>query len=82
MIVQYCYFGVPIPPLTHETQTAELPADSTIERFMETINTTIDDTNGNLLEEATFMVNKMGATRETVLHHGDEVIIMHAIGGG
>jgi molybdopterin converting factor small subunit len=82
LIIQYSYFGVPVPPLTHEKQAVELPVNATIDQFMDIINEKIDDPTGKLLDEATFVVNNIGAMRETVLHDADKVIIMHAIAGG
>lgn len=82
MIIHFSYFGVPIPSLTHEKKELELPNSITIEELMNIIGEKLDESEEGLLTKATFLVNKMGAKRDRVLHDGDDVIIMFPIGGG
>lgn len=82
MKVQYSYFGVPMPSLTHVKQEVELPTGATVDQLMNVINEIIQDNTGELLSKATFLVNKTGAKRDSVLNEGDEIIIMYPIGGG
>jgi molybdopterin converting factor small subunit len=82
LLISYSYFGVPVPPLTHEKQEILMPLGSTINELMETICEGIEESSNELLKKATFLVNKTGAQRNFVLNDGDEVIIMHPIGGG
>jgi hypothetical protein len=82
MNISFSYFGVPIPSLTHEKQALELPSGATIDQLMGLIDETLDESADGLLTKATFLVNKMGAKRDCVLHDGDDVIILFPIGGG
>lgn len=82
MIISFSYFGVPIPSLTHEKQEIELPPGATIGQLMDVIDQTLEESAEGLLDKATFLVNKMGAKRDTVLNDGDDVIILFPIGGG
>ena len=82
MIISYSYFGVPIPSLSHEKQEVELAIGATIDQLMDIISEGIEESSSEMLQKATFLVNKMGAKRDNVLNEGDELIILYPIGGG
>ena len=82
MIINYSYFGVPIPSLTHEKQEMELPTGANIDRLMNLISEGIEEASSEMLQKATFLVNKTGAKRDYILNDGDEIIILYPIGGG
>lgn len=82
MNILYSYFGVPIPSLSHEKQGIELPTDATIDQLMDLIGEEMEESSIEMLKRATFLVNKIGAKRNTVLNDRDEIIILYPIGGG
>lgn len=82
MNINYSYFGVPIPSLSPEKKELELPTGATIDQLMDLIGEEMEESSTEMLKKATFLVNKIGAKRNSVLNESDEIIILYPIGGG
>ncbi|WP_077212010.1 MoaD/ThiS family protein [Bacillus dakarensis] len=82
MKVIYRYFGVPVPVLTDEKKEIEIGIGSTIDELMNVLCADMEEASSEMLQKATFLVNNIGAKRETVLNDNDEIIILNPIGGG
>ena len=82
MIVTAKYFGTPLSTYNMRSEHIQLADGSTIGHLLGEISKKLSAEDKELLSETTFMVNKARADKQTVLKDGDEVIIMHFLGGG
>lgn len=82
MVIKFSYFGISTPILSQEKQEIELPAGATVEQLVYSISDRVEDAVSEILSAASFIVNNIGAAKDTVLHDEDDVIILYAIGGG
>ncbi len=82
MKIKVKYFGIPMANLGPEANCLELPADATVEQLLYLISDKMEDQDKELLDAATFMVNRTRAKKHTVLTDGDEVVIMYLLAGG
>ncbi len=65
-----------------EANCLELPANASVEQLLHIIRDQLEGQDKELLEAATFMVNRTRAEKYTVLKDGDEVVIMYSLAGG
>lgn len=79
MIVNIKYFG-----LLNEKMpiSIELPDDSNLKAFKKILIGKADKHTAEVLNRATFLVNKSKADNETVLKHNDLIMILSVLGGG
>lgn len=82
MKIKLKYFGVSTVMIGHESKQVELPDNSTIEHLIYKIHDEINDPVDVILKAAVFLVNKSKANKDTVLHDGDELLILYTLGGG
>lgn len=65
-----------------DIQSVDLTEGATIELLLAAIRSGEGNTADNILPMASFLVNKEKADRSTILHEGDEVMILFFLGGG
>ncbi|HHT70287.1 MAG TPA: MoaD/ThiS family protein [Firmicutes bacterium] len=82
MKIKVKYFGIPMANLGPEANCLELPANASVEQLLHIIRDQLEGQDKELLEAATFMVNRTRAEKYTVLKDGDEVVIMYSLAGG